>query len=259
MNLLSNKTNVALNTDVKDYDYFKKSFIDIAKVVKEREKTAPKPLSKDELFILYKKLIWEHLCVRVRRIGFTKPVMEANDKRVWGLAAAYFFGHSSFNVPMDNHRQNNPKMGNLSAGLHICGDCGAGKTEIYRSMLCAAKQMEGLWKFNNLPTMTVSAEEIAQSAMQEGYDINKYTKPKVLLINGLGDEPAIVKRYGTNIYPIVEILSIRADAGLCTHVSTKIVDKKKISDTYNDKVASILLCNNVIWYVANNKYISNKK
>lgn len=101
--------------------------------------------------------------------------------------------------------------GNLDKGIMLQGPIGTGKTILLRGFAgVISKVLDRYFEF-------YSAFDINKLVVKEG--IEKYSK-KPLLIDDLGKEQELIKDYGTDVRPILELFASRYDNGAITLATT---------------------------------------
>jgi hypothetical protein len=101
--------------------------------------------------------------------------------------------------------------GNIDKGILLQGSIGTGKTILLRGFAgVIGKVLDRNFEY-------YSAFDINRLIVKEG--IEKYSK-RPLLIDDLGKEQEIVKDYGTDVRPILELFASRYDTGAITFLTT---------------------------------------
>lgn len=101
--------------------------------------------------------------------------------------------------------------GNLDKGIMLQGPIGTGKTILLRGFAgVISKVLDRYFEF-------YSAFDINKLVVKEG--VEKYSK-KPLLIDDLGKEQEVVKDFGTDVRPILELFASRYDNGSLTLATT---------------------------------------
>lgn len=102
-------------------------------------------------------------------------------------------------------------IGSLDKGIMLQGPIGTGKTILMRGFTgVMGKILDRIFEY-------YSAFDINKLVVKEGID--KYSR-RPLLIDDLGKEQEIVKDYGTDVRPILELFASRYDNGALTFVTT---------------------------------------
>ena len=101
--------------------------------------------------------------------------------------------------------------GSIDKGILLQGSIGTGKTILLRGFAgVISKVLDRNFEY-------YSAFDINRLIVKDG--IEKYSK-KPLLIDDLGKEQEIVKDYGTDVRPILELFASRYDTGAITFITT---------------------------------------
>lgn len=142
--------------------------------------------------------------------------------------------------------------GNDKPSLLLYGDIGRGKTTLCSAVVrmveqCKAaiaayshtnrwrlsnedKQREWDWQRTATPEM-VTAVELAQADERE---LARIARASVLIIDDIGIEPVEVKRYGTAITPLVDVINERYANQRCTIITTNL-DDDSVIERYGDR------------------------
>lgn len=127
---------------------------------------------------------------------------------------------------------------NLKPGLLLCGGIGNGKS----TMLTAIKALNNQFlNFKSWRQITLLSATFISSLAADS-DATAYSRAKdapILGIDDLGTEPVSVKRYGSEINPVVELICYRYDQMLPTMITTNLT-MEKIRDVYGERVADRL-------------------
>lgn len=120
-------------------------------------------------------------------------------------------------------------------GLYLTGLCGTGKTTMIKAIDTVIN-----WYYRNTqwaPTMTIlKATEVAELAVK---DLGKYkalSQRKLLAIDDLGQEPAVITNYGSVIKPCIDLLSERYDLQVTTFISSNLAPES-IKEYYDERLA----------------------
>lgn len=120
----------------------------------------------------------------------------------------------------------------VKPGLMLRGYIGVGKT----TMMYA---ISSLFRFLSEREMViVDARKIAELGKTGSPDFDKLAKCSMLGIDDLGTEPLVVKNYGNDISPIVELLSERYNYRRFTVITTNLT-KKTVDGTEVDELLEI--------------------
>ncbi len=168
--------------------------------------------------------------------------------------------------------------------LLLSGNRGAGKSEMARSIekLITAlgegarslEQQNGSWittsqenkeqarlfkAITDLPKpMIVTAQQLVTFATKESPEYDRAKKTPILIVDDLGAEPSNVKVYGSDYYPIVDLINERYDK-MSTTVFTTNLSMVDISNYYGDRIADRLteVCEVLIY--SNDSYRNRQK
>ena len=131
-------------------------------------------------------------------------------------------------------------------GLLLTGKCGTGKTRLMQAISLYIN-----YKHNRQKLHIFSADKICRLALSKNEDelqlFSNIATYEYLGIDDLGTEPQIVKNYGTDLSPIVDILYNRYNEQLITVLSTndslETLSKKygeRISDRFSEMYDRII-------------------
>lgn len=130
-------------------------------------------------------------------------------------------------------------------GLILRGNVGVGKTTIARAMSAVYAICEGKG------FRIFDAVELARMARESEPTFREICDFKMLCIDDLGTEPLVVKNYGNDINPIVEILTCRHARRMFTIITTNLAVNAEGEDEiylrYGSRVGDRLeqLCNTI--------------
>lgn len=122
-------------------------------------------------------------------------------------------------------------------GLMLRGYIGVGKT----TMMWAIRSV--LRHLLNETMEIVDARHIAELGKKGSVEFDELAKKRLLGIDDLGTEPLVVKNYGNDISPIVELLARRYDGRRFTIITTNLTVKKgengvevdELQEVYGDR------------------------
>lgn len=121
---------------------------------------------------------------------------------------------------------------NSLAGIVLNGKYGCGKSAL---MSAFVRVLNDIHFFGQDICEEIHSIDLAEQIRLKG--VLPYIR-KPLLIQDLGKEPDIVNAFGTNVNPIANLLSIRAEYGAMTYGSMN-MDKAMFSEFYKDKKLGI--------------------
>lgn len=123
---------------------------------------------------------------------------------------------------------------NRKPGLLLYGTVGSGKTTM-------ALSLRHLLIFFGQRMDKVSALELSRAAKGSEDDYHRYMKSEMLLIDDMGEEPDVVKNFGNEISPIIEIIYHRYDRQLLTIITSNLSDDEmrnrygiRVSDRFKE-------------------------
>jgi len=123
---------------------------------------------------------------------------------------------------------------NRKPGLLLYGTVGSGKTTMATSLrhllIIQGQRME-----------KISALELSRAAKGSSDDYHNYMKSEMLLIDDMGEEPEMVKNFGNEISPIIEVIYHRYDRQLLTIITSNLSDDEmrnrygiRVSDRFKE-------------------------
>ena len=115
-------------------------------------------------------------------------------------------------------------------GLLLYGTIGSGKTTLMETIIKALTILAP-----EIRKYRQSAIDITNEAKRDTDKFNDIKKCEMLFIDDLGEEPLIVKNFGNEISPIVELLYYRYDKQLFTIITTNLLDDQ-IAPTYGERI-----------------------
>lgn len=115
-------------------------------------------------------------------------------------------------------------------GLLLYGTVGSGKTTLSDSLLKTILILHPNERIYRRSALAISAE-----AKDSPDGFKETIRSKLLFIDDLGEEPAVVKNYGNEISPIVELLYYRYDRQLFTVITTNLTEQE-ISSRYGVRI-----------------------
>lgn len=127
-------------------------------------------------------------------------------------------------------------------GLLLFGSVGSGKTTLARAMVQVVNYLYyAVWSMDRKEVAEVSATKLTKlltSGEKDGEEMfERYKTKEMLFIDDLGLEPAMVKNFGNEILPIVELLYFRHDRMLFT-ICTSNLDMNDFEQKYGKRIAS---------------------
>lgn len=123
-----------------------------------------------------------------------------------------------------------------TGGLKIMGTCGTGKTTLLRAMECVINEYAGRQSRENMYSLcSFAASEIADKFRNNEAGCDNFYNFRLVAIDDLGVEPVVVKHYGNEIMPLVDIIHRRANDNKMTIIVTNI-DKDSILERYGPRV-----------------------
>jgi len=131
----------------------------------------------------------------------------------------------TFMLMYDYVSGNQTFAGSLDKGIFLMGSLGSGKTIMLRGLTkVIGKLTDRLFKY-------VSAYDLSKLVIANGTEpYSKYP----LLIDDLGKENHVIKDYGTDCRPMIELFASRYDNGAFTFVTTN-YNMKTFADKYGDQ------------------------
>ena len=113
----------------------------------------------------------------------------------------------------------------INSAFAITGNAGAGKTVAITAFLELLNRIGAIGGYRRISARTFHQEE----------DVTKYEKG-VLHIEEFGKNPTVVKKYGTEEYPIVNLLMKRYESREITFVDANL-NRKNLEDIYSTLLA----------------------
>ncbi len=175
-------------------------------------------------------------------------ICNQEDARVYRLICQYFTRHPDF----EKSEMSNGKLGNLDRPLYLCGEVGTGKSTLMRLF----PAIIGRYCFHNGYSIAVTAQDMVDDFNNKergGNDaLKRYINAIVLYIDDLGREQDAA-HFSNKSNPIEYVLSKRydkweADKSRVTHISTNMVNAKKVEDLYGDYIRDrFKLYNKILW------------
>lgn len=122
-------------------------------------------------------------------------------------------------------------------GLKIIGGKGTGKTTLLQSIQDVVNVYRGAQSVDTMGLRIVQTLAITEACSRgdENLTIKKMIAARALGINDLGVEPSVVKYYGLDIMPLVEIIHQRSDANIPTVITTNL-NENELVRKYGDRV-----------------------
>jgi len=115
--------------------------------------------------------------------------------------------------------------GSLDKGIFLMGSLGSGKTILLKGFVKVIEKLsDRFFKY-------VSAYNLSKLIIAEGTE--KYSKMP-MLIDDLGKENEVIKDYGTDCRPMVELFASRYDVGAITFVTTN-YNMKTFAEKYGEQ------------------------
>lgn len=116
------------------------------------------------------------------------------------------------------------------------GTCGTGKTTLLRAMECVINEYATRQSHKNMYSLcSFAASEIADKFRNNEDGCDNFYNFRLIAIDDLGVEPVVVKHYGNEIMPLVDIIHRRANDNKLTIIVTNI-DKDSILERYGPRV-----------------------
>lgn len=127
-------------------------------------------------------------------------------------------------------------------GLLLFGSVGSGKTTLARAIAQVVNYLYyAVWSMDRKEIFEVSATKLTKlltSGEKDGEEtFDRFKTTEMLFVDDLGLEPAMVKNYGNEILPIVELLYYRHDRMLFT-ICTSNLDLNDFEGKYGKRIAS---------------------
>lgn len=122
-------------------------------------------------------------------------------------------------------------------GLLLQGSVGNGKTTIVKAIQKLIYLVYNGSTIRESKSLSyVSALELSVIAKNSPEKFEQLKKTELLAIDDVGTEPSVVKNYGNEISPFVEVIYYRYDKQLFT-ILTSNLNTKDLGDRYGDRVA----------------------
>lgn len=94
-----------------------------------------------------------------------------------------------------------------------------------------------MYRLSALPVVDfITAQDVANLASNDTQKFEAISKSGFLIIDDLGCEPQVVKNYGTNITPVIELLYRRYDTMMPTIVTSNL-GKNDIRGYYGERIS----------------------
>ncbi len=205
-----------------------------------------------------------------QRFSLPFPVDQINEQ----LAAAYAAGVAARGGKCAMDENTSARINKVATWLTstsakpmlmLCGNVGTGKTEMARAIqtvinsmieaalkqerelgsLATSNQMdqEQARVFNHIIRLPrpalVGAQQIAEMAKQEDDGYMKARRRSFLIVDDLGAEPVGVKVFGSDVYPLIELITYRYDEMLPTVYTTNLTPDG-VRSYYGERVADRL-------------------
>jgi DNA replication protein DnaC len=121
--------------------------------------------------------------------------------------------------------------GNLNKGIMLAGGFGVGKTLIMSAF------SELFFKLTSQRIQVYNSVKLSDAIRKNGFD-DYVSKP--IIIDELGREQLSVKNYGNEVYPIIELLSLRCENGSWTFATTN-YKFSTLTENYGEYTAERLI------------------
>lgn len=115
-------------------------------------------------------------------------------------------------------------------GLMFAGTVGSGKTTLFNA---TSRMISMLYPSQKLAKIT--ALDLARIAQIDMVEFNRYCEAEILFIDDIGQEP-IVKNFGNEISPILELIFRRYDKQMFTVITTNL-SSNQIQNIYGLRIA----------------------
>lgn len=122
-------------------------------------------------------------------------------------------------------------------GLMLYGTVGSGKTTLARAICSLIGALyDSTYQAERLRVSPVTAIELSKMAVSNPAMYERLKETDMLFIDDLGTEPEVIKNFGNDLTPIVEVLYHRADKQLFTIITTNKLDEE-IRKLYGDRIS----------------------
>ncbi|MGL5914026.1 MAG: AAA family ATPase [Bacteroidales bacterium] len=122
-------------------------------------------------------------------------------------------------------------------GLLIYGTVGNGKTTLARAICNTIKVLYySEWSLDRKSVSITSALDLSKNAMENKDLFEKLKNSEMLFIDDIGLEPRIVKSWGNDFTPLVEVLIHRYERQLFTIATSNLCDKD-FEPQYGERVS----------------------
>lgn len=118
--------------------------------------------------------------------------------------------------------------------LMICGTIGSGKTTLLKAIVDVVEKTSPA--SDHRVVMSVNAQDIVNAKVEDRELFEEMCKARFLTIDDLGTESEKVQHYGTNIYPVQELLRKRYENDAWTVITTNL-NSKQLADLYGERIA----------------------
>lgn len=128
-------------------------------------------------------------------------------------------------------------VGSHKVGLIIYGTVGNGKTTLIRAIRSLINILyRSAYSSERKGVLTVSALELANIAKEEPKRFEDIKRAELLAIDDVGVEPSVIKSWGNELSPLVDVIYYRYDQQLFT-LMTSNLSMDDLEGKYGDRIA----------------------